>query len=165
MNIKFYFVRDILNFYFIHNYSNQSSYKFVIHLMLLYLMYVVASIELKYISEVCPLSVNIFIYLFLVILLFIISIIATYVQDVVLNSIYILKDFKVNILYSQFIWNHTLIHFILYRVLPHKFYLEFSWINFRILYWILIPNSILAIVWDAIIKYRGYLVMTIYYTI
>ena len=68
-------------------------------------------------------------------------------------------------IYSFLLCNCTLLPLVLNMILPAWMHDVFSWLNFRVLYFLLIPNVVLYIAWNAVIKNRTALYLFRYETI
>ena len=132
------------------------SYKrIVIHLLLLPIVYAIWLFELNILTEVCPMSVNILLYLFIACLISIVSVYLAYLQYSACHLITFISYESEYIIYSSFLCNCTLILYIVYLILPGWIFAEFAWLNFRILYLMFFPNIVIYSLWNAITKNRG----------
>ena len=155
MDIKFLYANSEIVHYYISKQPGNPFLIFPTQLILLPLMYTVALFELNILSEACPLSVNMLLYLLFTILILLFSLGLSYFQFNISYYVGITSFDSEAIIYGSFLCNYTLILYILYIILPDWIYVVFSWINFRVLYWILLSNIVIYFVWNAITKYRG----------
>ena len=143
-----------LSYFYIVNYPRVTYFKYTALVLLLPLMYVVSLFELSILTESCPLRVNIFLYLFLVIFIMFISFSMAYYEFRITNLPNLINLDFMGRFYVLILWNYTFILYVLFHILPDWMYAPFSWLNFRIIYWIIVPNLILNATCKALNKDR-----------
>ena len=115
-------------------------------------MYMFSLLELKALNEVCPLNISIILYLILTLFVLIPSLLMTLWIYLIFKNFEIWNREFENIVYSLVLINFTLLLYLINYILPEWISFAFKCLNFRILFFLLAPNTAMIVIANAITK-------------